>query len=77
MTSEETSKLFGEFVRIRNEKTASVLGSGLGLWIIEKLAALYGEEATVESTPDVGSTFSVVLKDQPQQVEAEVVAARL
>ena len=64
MTPQETSKLFGEFMRMRNEKTASILGSGLGLSIIKKLAALYGGEATVESTPDVGSTFSVVLRDQ-------------
>ena len=30
MTSEETQRLFGEFVRIRNEKTKDILGSGLG-----------------------------------------------
>ena len=61
MTEEETQKLFGEFVRIRNEKTASILGSGLGLSIIRKLALLYGGEVRVESRPDVGSTFTVAL----------------
>ena len=35
-------RLFGEFVRIRNEKTHNILGSGLGLSIVKKLALLYG-----------------------------------
>ena len=64
MSEEETSKLFGEFVRIRNEKTAEILGSGLGLSILKKLAALYGGEASVQSTPGAGSRFTVVLQDQ-------------
>ena len=63
MTVEETSRLFGEFVRIKNEKTASILGSGLGLSIVRRLALLYGGDATVESVPDVGSTFTVTLND--------------
>jgi signal transduction histidine kinase len=63
MTEEETAKLFGEFVRIRNEKTASILGSGLGLSIVKKLASLYGGNVSVSSQPDVGSTFTVTLVD--------------
>ncbi len=63
MTGEESAKLFGEFVRIRNAKTADVPGSGLGLSIVKKLAQLYDGEATVESQPDVGTTFTVVLRD--------------
>lgn len=63
MTSEETQRLFGEFVRIRNEKTKDILGSGLGLSIVKKLASLYGGEALVESTPDVGTTFTVMLHE--------------
>jgi signal transduction histidine kinase len=63
MTAEETARLFGEFSRIRNEKTAHILGSGLGLSIVKKLAALYGGEPAVQSTPDVGTTFVVTLQD--------------
>lgn len=65
LTPEEAARLFGEFVRIRNEKTQSILGSGLGLSIIKKLAYLYGGDATVSSQSGVGSTFTVVLGDQP------------
>lgn len=63
MTAEEASGLFGEFVRIKNEKTINILGSGLGLSIVKKLALSYGGDATVESEPDVGSTFTVTLND--------------
>jgi len=63
MTSEETGLLFKEFSRIKNTKTRTILGSGLGLSIVKKLAQLYGGNAWVESTPDVGSIFSVTLND--------------
>ncbi|MBP7126411.1 HAMP domain-containing histidine kinase [Myxococcota bacterium] len=61
MTAEECGRLFGEFVRIKNEKTRFIEGSGLGLSIVRKLVHLYGGEVTVASTPDVGSTFTVTL----------------
>jgi len=61
MTLEETGRLFAEFVRIRNEKTKAILGSGLGLSIVKKIALLYGGSVSVSSQPDIGSTFTVVL----------------
>ncbi len=61
MTAEECGRLFGEFVRIKNDKTRMIEGSGLGLSIVQRLAHLYGGEATVASTPDVGTTFTVTL----------------
>lgn len=61
LTEKEASKLFQEFVRIKNEKTTKILGSGLGLSIVRKIAQLYGGNAMVESQPDVGSTFIVTL----------------
>ena len=61
MTAEESTRLFQDFVRIKNEKTRGILGSGLGLSIVRKLASLYGGEAHVKSEPGVGSTFTVVL----------------
>lgn len=66
MTAEEASRLFSDFVRIKNEKTRSILGSGLGLSIVKKLAVLYGGDATVKSEPDKGSVFTVTLKEAPQ-----------
>ncbi len=62
MSEEETAHLFGEFARVKNEKTRNILGSGLGLSIVKKIASLYGGEAKVMSEPNVGSTFTVTLK---------------
>jgi two-component system sensor histidine kinase/response regulator len=59
MTPEETALLFQDFVRIKNTKTKFVTGSGLGLSIAKKMTELYGGTIGVESTPDVGSTFTV------------------
>ena len=61
MSEEEKEKLFGDFVRIKNKKTKNVLGSGLGLSIVKKLVNLYKGDIEVESTPDIGSTFTVTL----------------
>jgi two-component system, sensor histidine kinase and response regulator len=62
MTREESAKLFNDFVRIKNRKTADIHGSGLGLSIVKKLAELYKGEVSVESEADVGSTFTVVIR---------------
>lgn len=61
MTVAETGRLFQEFTRIRNEKTRHILGSGLGLSIVKKVAELYAAQVGVESTPGLGSTFTFVL----------------
>lgn len=58
----EQSRLFGEFVRIRNRKNRGIEGSGLGLSILKRLADLYDGEVKVASEPDVGSTFTVTLQ---------------
>jgi len=63
LTPEECAKLFNEFVRIKNEDTYKILGSGLGLSTVRKLAQMYGGEATVKSEKGVGSTFTVTLRD--------------
>jgi signal transduction histidine kinase len=61
MNEAESAKLFNDFVRIRNEKTKSITGSGLGLSVVKKLAQLYNGDVRVESAPDKGSTFVVEL----------------
>jgi len=63
MNPEEQERLFGEFVRIKNENTRNIMGSGLGLSIVKKLITLYKGDITVESEKDKGSTFTVMLKD--------------
>ena len=63
MTEEEAAQLFESFVRIKNDKTFGILGSGLGLAVVKKVASLYNGDAAVSSKPDEGSTFRVTLRD--------------
>ncbi len=68
MAPEDVEKLFGEFVRIKNDQTRNILGSGLGLSILKRLAGLYAGEISVTSQVDVGSTFRMLLRkiDKPE-----------
>jgi signal transduction histidine kinase len=68
LSPEEAGKLFNEFMRIKNEHTVKILGSGLGLSTVRKIANMYDGEATVKSAPGVGSTFTVTLHDAPASI---------
>jgi len=59
MRKEDIDKLFEDFVRIKSEQTKHISGTGLGLSIVKKIADLYNAPITVESEPDVGSTFTI------------------
>jgi two-component system, sensor histidine kinase and response regulator len=66
MTPIEIEKIFGDFVRIKNDKTKNITGSGLGLTIVKKLIDNYSGKIEVTSIPDQGSTFKVRLPiDKP------------
>jgi two-component system, sensor histidine kinase and response regulator len=58
---EDIENLFTEFVRIKSEKTRNISGSGLGLSIVRKVIELYKGTIKVESTPELGSKFTVRL----------------
>ncbi|HNR41933.1 MAG TPA: ATP-binding protein [Bacteroidales bacterium] len=66
ITESDRENLFTEFVRIRNERTRNISGSGLGLSIVKKVVELYNGTISVESTPDKGTTFIVRLPKKPQ-----------
>lgn len=56
---EDQELLFQDFVRIKNEQTKFVTGSGLGLSIAKKIVGLYQGTIEMESQPDVGSKFTI------------------
>lgn len=59
MSQDEVALLFQDFVRIKNQKTKYVTGSGLGLSIAKKMIELYNGNIQVQSEPDKGSVFTV------------------
>lgn len=64
MTPAEMERLFGEFYRIKNAETRHILGSGLGLSILRKLADLYNGTVNVESEKGTGTVFTITLYEE-------------
>jgi signal transduction histidine kinase len=59
MSAKERDKLFTRFYRIQNEKTQSINGTGLGLWIIKQYIEAMGGKIYVDSLENVGTEFTV------------------
>ncbi len=68
MTEDDISRLFQEFVRIKNEKTRKIAGSGLGLSITRNIVEnIYHGIISVTSIPDQGTTFTIELPKMSRQ----------
>lgn len=61
MSAEDQEKLFQKFYRIQNEKTRSIIGTGLGLWITMEIVKKMRGRIAVESIEGIGSHFTVHL----------------
>jgi signal transduction histidine kinase len=57
----DLDKVFEKFFRVQNKRTRHTTGTGLGLSIVKGLLEGMGGTITVESTPDVGTTFTVMI----------------
>jgi signal transduction histidine kinase len=67
IAEEHQQVIFEEFGQVQNHLQQRVKGTGLGLPLCRKLAALLGGYAGVDSKPGVGSTFFATL---PLTIEA-------
>lgn len=67
----EQPHLFERFHRIRDVAARSHEGSGIGLALVDELTRLHGGSVGVESTPGIGSTFTVRLPCGTAHLPAE------
>ena len=61
MVPEEKEKAFDEFFRAKNEYTAHVPGTGLGLTLVKRLVDMHQGTISVQTAPGQGSAFAVSL----------------
>jgi len=61
ITPEQLAHIFDPFHQVDSTHTRAQGGTGLGLAISRRLARIMGGDLTVESTPDVGSKFTLWL----------------
>ncbi|MBW2609078.1 MAG: response regulator [Deltaproteobacteria bacterium] len=58
---EELPKIFDKFYRVKHPKTREVMGTGLGLAIVKGIVDAHNGKIDVESVPDKGTTFRILL----------------
>ena len=68
---EDRDRIFDEFVQVDSEMQSKVKGTGLGLPLSKRLAALLGGTIGVESEVGIGSTFKVRLPVRLSEPDSE------
>jgi signal transduction histidine kinase/DNA-binding response OmpR family regulator len=61
ISDQDLGRLFRPFSRVRSPKTAEIEGSGLGLYICDRVVRAHGGRLWAESRPGEGSTFGFSL----------------
>ena len=62
IASEEKKKIFSKFYRIGNEVTRKTKGTGLGLYLCNKIAREHNADISVTDNTPTGSNFTVTFK---------------
>ena len=71
ISPENLSRLFLDFHRLEEHQHSNFKGTGLGLSICKRLIELMGGFVKVESEVGVGTTFTVNIRTQCQELSEE------
>jgi PAS domain S-box-containing protein len=66
ISPKELEKICSPFYRVKNEKTRSIIGTGLGLTIVKSILEAHKGFMRVDSIPDLGSTFHFFIPCTPK-----------
>jgi len=69
---DDLERVFDRFVRLQDARERASEGTGVGLAIVQELAASHGGRVDVTSVPGMGSTFRVTLPAAPAATAAVV-----
>jgi len=67
IAAEETEKIFTKFYRIGNAATKAAKGTGLGLYLSNKIAKQHNANITVTDNIPAGAIFTVILNASPDK----------
>lgn len=71
ISKSEQKHIFEKFYRSEDYRTRETSGTGLGLYVVHKLADKMGVQVQFESRLNHGSTFRFVLSDSPKQIQSQ------
>ena len=76
MTTEQQTQIFSRFARVHDQgRWPGIRGTGLGLYICRHIVTALGGRIWVESAPEQGSTFHVVLPAAARSLRKSPIAA--
>ena len=70
----ELGRLFERFHRVKNARSRTIEGTGIGLALVRELAQRHGGEVSVDSSEGAGTTFAITVLGGRAHLPAEMVS---
>lgn len=68
ISKSDQKRIFEKFYRSEDYRTRETSGTGLGLYVVQKLARKLGVKVRIESRLNHGSTFSFIVPNEPDKI---------